>query len=178
MRTLVLIVALCLLAVAYVQAATPTVEDRINATRQQMGYAPRRIDDRLRGAAAACATRADFCLDANAYLALLAAHGYSMGAAHIGYGFGVDEDEVVRGWMGDPWMRLTMFQTGGYSLYNDMGCVVEPINLAGVNVVCFVASEYVPMEATATPGPLIRPAQLTPRPLVTRTPLPGPTRRW
>lgn len=149
-----------------------TVEAKINLTRISLGFAPRVVDTRLQAAAASCFTRADTCQDATAYLALLAAHGYSMGAVHIALGFGRSEDEVLAQWLADPIAAYTIFKTGGYSVYEDMGCKTEFLG-AGVNVVCFVATEYAPMEITPTPLPM--PLMPTPRPLVTSTSTPTPS---
>ena len=152
-------------------AQLQTVEAKINLTRITLGFAPRRVDSRLQSAAASCFTRSDTCQDATAFLSLLASHDYSMGAAHIALGFGRSEDEVLAQWLADPYTAYTIYKTGGYSVYEDMGCKTEFLG-AGVNVVCFVATEYVPMEVTPTPLPM--PQMPTPRPLVTSTATPAP----
>lgn len=149
-----------------------TVEAKINATRSLLGNPHRTIDARLQSAAAECFTRADTCRDANAYMGLLASHGYSMGAVHIALGFGRSEDEVLAQWLADPYTAYTIYKTGGYSVYEDMGCAVQGIGY-GVNVVCFVATEYAPMEVTPTALPM--PQMPTPRPLATSTSTPSPS---
>lgn len=149
-----------------------TVEAKVNLTRMSLGFAPRVVDTRLQSAAASCFTRADTCQDATAYLGLLASHGYSMGAVHIALGFGRSEDEVLAQWLADPYTAYTIYKTGGYSVYEDMGCAVQGIGY-GVNVACFVATEYTPMEVTPTPLPM--PLMPTPRPLVTSTSTPAPS---
>lgn len=149
-----------------------TVEAKINLTRMSLGFAPRVVDTRLQAAAASCFTRSDSCQDATAYLGLLASHGYSMGAVHIALGFGRSEDEVLAQWLAEPYTAYTIYKTGGYSVYEDMGCAVNYVGY-GVNVVCFVATEYASMEVTPTALPM--PPMPTPRPLVTSTTTPAPS---
>lgn len=152
-----------------------SVEDKINFDRARLGFAPRRVDGRLQAAAASCFTRSDTCQDANAFLGLLASHGYPMGAVAVALGFGVSEDAVLSYWMADPVYRYRVYMTGGYSQYEDMGCAVQGIGY-GVNLICFMATEYTGWEpvVTLTPTALPMPLMATPRPLPTRTPIP----RW